>query len=97
MRVTAQDGLVDIQPHRYERAEVAESGEAVDIYFWDGIEECGGVDHAHLTYGAKRISVNLFVGRNPEAQICTEQAVFKVFSVELTEPLEGRKLVDGAR
>jgi hypothetical protein len=96
-RVQAQEGLVDVQAHRYEKAKVAESGEAIEIYFWDGIEQCGGVDHAHLTYEAERITVNLFTGRKPEAEVCTEQAVFKVFSVGLDEPLEGRKLVDGAR
>lgn len=97
MPVMAQDGLVDVMPHAYEKVEVADSGEALDIYFWGGIEECGGVDHAHLGYEAKRVTVNLFTGSNPEAEVCTEQAVYKVFTVELTEPLDGRKLVDGAR
>ncbi|MGH2698207.1 MAG: hypothetical protein ACRDJL_03270 [Actinomycetota bacterium] len=96
-RVMAQDGLVDVGAHRYEKVEVIDSGEALDIYFWDGIEECGGVDHARLTYEAERITVNLFTGRNPEVEVCTEQAVYKVFQIELAEPLEGRKLVDGAR
>jgi len=76
---------------------VVDSGEALDIYFYDGIEQCGGVDHAHLTYEAERVTVNLFTGRNPEAEVCTEQAVYKVFTVDLAEPLDGRELVDGAR
>ena len=97
MPVMAHEGLVDVMPHRYEEAKVVDSGEAVDIYFWDGIEECGGVDHAHLTYEAERVSVNLFIGRNPKAEVCTEQAVYKVFTVDLDEPLDGRELVDGAR
>ena len=96
MRVNAQKGLVDIRPRSYEEVEVVDSGEALDVYFWDGIEECTGVDHAHLTYEANRVTVNLFTGRNPEAEVCTEQAVYKVFKVDLTEPLAGRKLVDGA-
>ncbi|MGH2775061.1 MAG: hypothetical protein ACRDJT_06465 [Actinomycetota bacterium] len=95
--VMAQEGLVDVMPHAYEKVEVADSGEALDIYFWDGIEECGGVDHAHLTYETERVTVNLFTGRNPGAEVCTEQAVYKVFTVAATEPLDGRKLVDGAR
>lgn len=95
--VMAQDGLVDVMPHAYEKVEVVDSGEALDIYFWGGIEECGGVDHAHLTYETERVTVNLFTGSNPEAEVCTEQAVYKVFRVDLTEALEGRKLVDGAR
>jgi len=97
MKVMAHDGLVDARPHSYEEAKVVDSGEAVDIYFWDGIEECGGVDHVHLGYGAETVTVNLFIGRNPEAEVCTEQAVYKVFTVDLDEPLDGRKLVDGAR
>jgi hypothetical protein len=97
MKVPAHEGLVDVRPHRYEEAKVVGSGDAIDIYFWDGIEECTGVDHASLAYGAEKVTVNLFTGRNPETEVCTEQAVYKVFRVELTEPLEGRKLVDGAR
>jgi len=97
MPVMAQDGLVDVMPHAYEKVEVADSGGALAIYFWGGIEECDGVDHAHLGYEAERVTVNLFTGQNPEAEVCTEQAVYKVFTVELTEPLDGRKLVDGAR
>ena len=97
MRVMAHRGLVDVRPHPYEKAKVVDSGRALDIYFWDGIEECTGVDRAHVTYGAEIVTVNLLTGRNPEAEVCTEQAVYKVFTVELSEPLEGRKLVDGAR
>jgi hypothetical protein len=97
MRVKAHEDLVDIKQHRYEEAKVVDSGGALDIYFWDGIEECTGVDHANLAYGAEKVTVNLFTGRNPEAEVCTEQAVYKVFTVDLNEPLEGRKLVDGAR
>jgi hypothetical protein len=97
MRVMSHEGLIDVTPHRYEEAMVVDSGQALDIYFWDGIEECGGVDHANLAYGAEKITVNLFTGRNPEAEVCTEQAVYKVFTVDLPEPLKGRKLVDGAR
>jgi hypothetical protein len=97
MPVVAQDGLVETRPHAYEKVEVVDSGGALDIYFWDGIEACGGVDHAHLTFEAERVIVNLFTGTNPEAEVCTDQAVYKVFTVELTEPLDGRKLVDGAR
>ena len=95
--VMAQDGLVDVMPHAYERVEVVDSGEALDIYFWGGIEECSGVDHAHLTYETERVTVNLFTGSNPEAEVSTEQAVYKVFRVDLSEALDGRKLVDGAR
>jgi len=97
MRVMAHDGLVDVTQHRYEKTKVAGSGETLDIYFWDGIEQCGGVDHAHLTYEPDKVTVNLFIGRNPEAEVCTEQAVYKVFTVDLAEPLDGRKLVDGSR
>ena len=97
MPVMAHDDLVDVMPHQYEEVKVVDSGEALDIYFYDGIEQCGGVDHARLTYEAERVTVNLFTGRNPEAEVCTEQAVYKVFTVDLAEPLDGRELVDGAR
>jgi hypothetical protein len=97
MRVMAHRGLVDVKSHAYEKAKVVDSGGALDIYFWDGIEECTGVDHAQLAYGAQKVTVSLFTGRNPEAKVCTEQAVYKVFTLDLPEPLEGRKLVDGAR
>lgn len=96
MPVAAQEGLVDIKPSPFERVKPNASGDAVDIIFYDGIEECYGVDHAHAEYESDEVIVYLFTGRNPEAEVCTEQAVLKVFTLELTEPLDGRELVDGA-
>lgn len=97
MPVSAQEGLVDIKPSPFETVKPNASGDAVDIIFYDGIEECYGVDHAHAEYESDEVVVYLFTGRNPEAEICTEQAVLKVFTLELTEPLDGRAIVDGAQ
>ncbi|MGH2749304.1 MAG: hypothetical protein ACRDK3_00245 [Actinomycetota bacterium] len=97
MRVSAQEGLVDVSPQRFEKATPSKSGDALEIYFWHGIEECYGVDRVHIEYEASEVTVRLFTGRNPEAEVCTEQAVYKVYLVELDEPLKGRQISDGAK
>lgn len=96
LEVRPQEGLVDIRSHPFEEAKPAPDGRSVRLFFWDGIEQCGGVDHVHIRTAPEEVELTLFLGRNPRAEVCTEQAVYKVITVELDEPLDGRAIVDGA-
>lgn len=94
-RVETHDGLVDVRPTTFDRSEPREKGTALDLFFWSGIEECYGVDRVEVEYLSKVISVTIFEGREPEADACIELAVRKVVRVELSEPIDGRRVVDG--
>ncbi|MGH2700557.1 MAG: hypothetical protein ACRDJ2_02155 [Actinomycetota bacterium] len=97
LEVELRDMLVEPREHPFEKSKVIDGGEAVELYFWDGIQECGGPQRVESEYRAEEVVLTLFVGRNPEAEVCTEQAVNKVLTVPLEEPLDGRRVVDGAR
>lgn len=97
LEVELRDGLVQPRKRPFEKSKVVGDGEAVELYFWDGIQECGGPQRVESEYRVDDVALTLFVGRNPEAEVCTEQAVYKVLTVPLEEPLDGRRVVDGAR
>jgi hypothetical protein len=96
LEVELRDQLVQPREHPFEKSKVVEGGEAVELYFWDGIQACGGPQRVESEYRAGEVALTLFVGRNPRAEVCTEQAVYKVLTVSLDEPLDGRQVVDGA-
>lgn len=97
LEVELRDRLVQPRRHPFEKPKAVGGGEAVELYFWDGIQECGGPQRVESEYRAAEVVLTLFVGRNPEAEVCTEQAVYKVLTIPLDEPLDGREVVDGAR
>lgn len=95
-RVEQRGGLVDPRPLAWERAKVVRGGKAVDLVFWDGVEDCYGVARVEVEYRPRLIEVSLFGGRDPDAEVCIELALKKVIRVELEEPLAGRRIVDGS-
>jgi hypothetical protein len=96
-RVEPRSGLVDVSARPFEKAKVLDGGNAVDIFFYSGIEDCYGLDHVEVGYRHKSVVVTLYEGRVPEAEVCIEIAVEKVTRVELDEPLGDRRIVDGAK
>jgi hypothetical protein len=93
--VTPRSGLVDPQPHAWDSVKVEEDRTLL-IQFYGGVEECYGLDHVDVQYGKTDVTVTLYEGRVPSAQMCVEMAVLKATRVVLDEPLDGRKVVDGA-
>jgi hypothetical protein len=66
------------------------------VQFYGGVEECNGLDHVDVKYGADEITVTLFEGRVPTAEVCIDIAMLKAVRISLREPVAGRKVVDGA-
>lgn len=94
-RVGPREDLVDVRATRWDRHRVRNGGRSVDLFFWSGVEECYGVDRVEARYTKKTVELTIYEGRDPAAEVCIELAVRKVIRVELQEPLEGRKVVDG--
>ena len=94
-RVEPRPGLVDVRAIRWDRHKVVDGGNAVDLFFWHGVEECYGIDHVDVDYRAEEVAITIFEGRNPEAEVCIELAVRKVVRVALEEPLGDRRVADG--
>ena len=96
LRVEPRGGLVDIRAIGWDRYRVSAGGNAVDLYFWHGVEECYGLDRVDVAYKEKTVRLTIHEGRNPEAETCIELAVRKVVRVTLDEPIGDRDVVDGA-
>jgi hypothetical protein len=92
--VTSRPGLVDVRPQRWERAK-AVGPRRVRVEFYGGVEECEGLDHVDVEETSETVTITLFVGRVPQAEVCIEIAVLKSVTVEVEESLRGRELVDG--
>lgn len=93
--VTPRPGLVDVRPNPFDRVVVPDE-RTVEVWFYGGVEECYGVDRVDVRYGDAEITVTVYQGRVPTAEVCIEIAVLTAVRVALDEPLAGRKIVDGA-
>jgi hypothetical protein len=66
------------------------------IEFYGGVEECEGLDRVVVEESRDAVTVTLFVGRVPTAEVCIEIAVLKWVTVRVDAPISGREIVDGA-
>jgi len=90
-----EEGLVDVYARQFERHEA--DGRNITLFYWSGVDECYGLDHIEVRERAHKVVLTIFEGRDPEVEVCTEQAV-KVRSIaSLKRPLGSREVVDGAR
>jgi hypothetical protein len=96
LEVEPREGLVDVRPHVWDRAE-AVAPKRVRVEFYGGVEECEGLDRVQVQETDETVSITLFTGRLPEAEVCIEIAVLKATTVKLNSPLRGREIVDGAQ
>jgi hypothetical protein len=93
--VSPRPGLVDVRPQQWERAE--QVGPArLRLEFYGGVEECEGLDRVEVEESRDAVTVTLYVGRVPTAEVCIEIAVLKSVTVLVDGPIGGREIVDGA-
>jgi hypothetical protein len=95
--VTPQRNAASVIPGHWHKAKLVDQ-DTVRVFFWGGVEACSVLDSVDVRYGPDQVALTLFQGTpaSAAAKICPELAVLKVVEVDLTEPLGGRKLVDGA-
>ena len=93
--VSPRPGLVDVRPHIWDRFERV-GPRKLRIEFYGGVEECEGLDRVEVEEMPKAVTVTLYVGRVPEAEVCIEIAVLKSVIVRVDAPINGREIIDGA-
>ncbi len=93
--VAPRSGLVDVGPRPWAEIVTLGSGR-LEVRFWSGVEECYGLDRVEVDETAEAVTITLFEGRVPEAEVCIEIAVLKAVRVSLDAPLAGREILDGA-
>jgi hypothetical protein len=95
LEVSPRPGLVDVRPHMWDRFDQV-GPRKVRIEFYGGVEECEGLDRVEVEEMPKAVTVTLYVGRVPEAEVCIEIAVLKSVIVRVDAPINGREIIDGA-
>lgn len=94
-RVEPADGLVNVMPSVFEKARAIDE-DTIEVFFYGGVEECYGLDRVEVDYGPRQVVVALFTGSRVNVGACIEIAEHQVTAVELDEPLDGRKIIDGS-
>ncbi|WP_433371283.1 hypothetical protein [Streptosporangium sp. CA-115845] len=84
---------------RWLTAKPSKDGRSLRIVWWSGVEPCTVLDRVTVRETSKRVTVTLWEGPSSKAQnvACIEIAIQKVTTVKLRKPLDGRKVVDGAK
>ncbi len=95
LEVEPREGLVDVVPHIFDKAEPLDPT-TIRVEFYGGVEECEGLDHVDVEETRDTVTITLHTGRVPSAEVCIEIALLKATTVELESPLAGREIVDGA-
>lgn len=95
LEVEPREGLVDVVPRIFDKAEPLDS-RTIRVEFYGGVEECEGLDHVDVEETKDTVTITLYTGRVPSAEVCIEIALLKATTIELDSPLAGRELVDGA-
>jgi hypothetical protein len=96
--VEPDPGMADVHPIRFEHAVVGDDDRTVSVDFWAGVSPCSVLDHVDVSYADAAVTITLYEGHDPAAgQVaCPEIAMQKRVVVTLDQPLDGRKIVDGA-
>ena len=93
--VEPREGLVDVVPHIWDKVEPVDQ-RTLRVEFYGGVEECEGLDRVEVKETEDDVTITLYTGRVPEAEVCIEIAVLKSVEVGLGAPLGDREIVDGA-
>lgn len=95
--VQPRPGMENLHKTGWDRVEVLGSNK-VRVHFVSGVAPCTVLDHVDVDYRADSIVVTLWEGNDPAARemACIMIAQYKAVDVNLAEPVNGRKFVDGA-
>lgn len=92
--VEPRGGLVDPHPVDWFALKVLDE-RTLMVQFYGGVEACYGLARVDVAY-RDAVTVTLYEGREPTAEVCIELAMLKATRIHLEEPLAGRPVLDGA-
>ena len=95
-RVTVSPSAVDLRPRPFDSAEPV-GPTSVAVRFWGGLPECEPIGRVDVAETSATVTITLYAGRPPgEPMACIAIAIYQELLVELSAPLAGRTIVDGA-
>lgn len=97
MPIEPRDGLVDPSPVPWvEVVPIDDAQMMLQVTWWSGNQACNGLDHVEVDETVEVVAITVFPGRDPDTDICTEEALLVSTTVELDGELGPRSIVDGA-
>jgi len=95
--VTPRSGLVHLHAIPWRGAVPSTDGTELTVSFWGS--PCFGIDHATVDEAPSTVTVTLYQGMIPSMvnSPCPQIVLLEAVRVSLSTPLNGRKVVDGAR
>jgi len=95
--VTPRPGLVHVRPVPWKNAVPSPDGTVLTVSFWGS--PCFGIDHVRVQGAPTAVTVTLYEGMLPSIanSACPQIALLEAVRVSLSTPLNGRRVVDGAR
>ncbi|MBA3628603.1 MAG: hypothetical protein H0W55_02850 [Actinobacteria bacterium] len=97
--VSPRPGMADVHPVEWDEVRLAEDDRSLWLKWWSGVEPCHVLDRIEVQVGPRVVIVTLLEGRVPgkEDVACPEMAQLKEAKATLAEPVDGRRVVDGAK
>ena len=97
--VSPRPGMADVDPVEWDKVRLAEDGRTLWLRWWGGVAPCHVLDRIEVRLGHRVVIVTLLEGRVPgkEDVACPEMAQLKEAKTTLAQPLDGRRVVDGAK
>lgn len=85
-----------VNPRRVDWDKAKVKGRKITLFYYSGVKECYGLHHVEVKETDKRVTVTIYDGNDPDAEVCIELAQRVKTIVKLDRPLGSRTLVDGA-
>lgn len=95
--VQPRPGMANLHKTGWDRADIL-NGSAVRLHFVSGVEPCTVLNNVEVQYRAGDIVLTIFEGSDPAnpGAACIQIVESKAVDVQLSEPINGRALTDGA-
>lgn len=85
----------DAAPRPFDRARVDEEAGTLTLWYWTGVEPCHVLDHVEVDYRPAEVVVTVLEGTTDPDAVCIQIARYVRTTVELSEPVGDRPIVDG--
>lgn len=93
--VEPREGLVDVTGVPWVEVQPNDDQTALIVTWWGGNLDCQGLDHVEVDETDEAVTLTVLTGREPDVEICTEEAIYLATTVELSGELGPRSILDG--
>jgi len=105
VRLSHEQALTDVERAPIRDISIEETERTATVTYWGGTYSCYFLDRVEVAYEAERVVITVYEGQifpedpkpNDEVDVvCTLVQLTRKVSFALSQPLDGRRLVDGS-